>query len=62
MTFDRFNDAPMIGDLPDEPELRDCKQCGESFRLDCHAVIEEEFCSDECIMMYDGVAIETEIE
>ncbi len=62
MHFDRFNDEPMIGNLPDGSEYRDCKQCGESFRLDCHTAIEEEFCSDECTMMYDGVVIETEIE
>ncbi len=62
MTFNRFNDDPMIGDLPEEPERKDCKQCGESFTLDCHATIEEEFCSDECIMMYESVAIEMESE
>lgn len=60
MLFDRFNDESMIGDLPDESERRDCKQCGESFALDCHSGFEEEFCSDECTMVYSGVAIETE--
>ena len=60
-----YTENPMIDETQfpdDEPELRDCKQCGESFQLDCHAAIEEEFCSDECTMMYRGVTIDEEVE
>lgn len=45
MTFDRFNDEPMIGDLSEEPYQLECKQCGTVFRVDVDG---QEFCNDEC--------------
>lgn len=54
MTFDRFTDDLQIGDIDDEPEFKDCKQCGESFETNCHASTDEQFCSDDCEVIHGG--------
>ena len=55
MTFDRFTDDKQIGDMDDDSEFKDCKQCGESFETNCFTSIDEEFCSDDCEVMHSGV-------
>lgn len=51
MNPDRFNDEPTILDFPEEPEKRDCKQCGQLFWVE---ECEQEFCEEECSELYHG--------
>ena len=54
MTFNRFSDEPMIGDIDEPSDIVECKQCGRELDRDPFADTDEVFCHDGCRGLYNG--------